>query len=51
MRDQRLTARLLAVSVTVLAMSGHVAGEGRLEDPAALSGERVRTSTGSGPHR
>src|SRR4051794_37207768 len=46
MRDQRLTARLLAVSVTVLAMSAHVAGEGRLEDPAALSGERVRTSTG-----
>src|SRR3954453_11494522 len=48
MTDRRLTARLLAVSVTVLAISGHLAGEGRLEDPANLSGERVRTSTGSG---
>src|SRR3954453_15403469 len=48
MTDRRLTARLLAVSVTVLAISGHLAGEGRLEDPANLSGERVRTRTGSG---
>src|SRR3954451_31398 len=48
MTNQRLAARLLVVSVTVLAMLDHVAGQGTLDDPANLSGERVRTSTRSG---
>src|SRR3954447_96840 len=47
MTDQRLTARLLTACMTVLVMSGHVAGESRPEDPANLSRERVGTSTGS----
>src|SRR3954449_5816165 len=43
MADQRLTIRLLAAFVTGSAMLGHALGEGRLKDPANLSGERVRT--------
>src|SRR5947209_13663224 len=44
---QRLTIRRLAGSVMALSALGHVAMAGKLDDPANLTGERVRTRVGA----